>query len=70
MAKLSSCQAKVIKFLPNFSFLVELGRGKQATAYLAGKMRRDRIKIQPGDEVTVEFSPYDFTSGRITERKK
>ncbi|MEX2361725.1 MAG: translation initiation factor IF-1, partial [Patescibacteria group bacterium] len=33
-----------------------------------GKIRRNRIKILPGDRVTVELSPYDLTKGRITRR--
>lgn len=39
-------------------------------AHLAGKMRRNFIKIVPGDRVKVEVSPYDLTRGRITYRMK
>jgi translation initiation factor IF-1 len=33
-------------------------------------MRRYRIRINPGDRVTVELSPYDLTRGRITFRQR
>jgi translation initiation factor IF-1 len=29
-----------------------------------------RIRILPGDKVTMELSPYDLTRGRITYRFK
>ena len=37
---------------------------------LAGKMRKFRIRVVPGDKVTVEVSPYDMTRGRIIYREK
>ena len=37
-------------------------------AYTAGKMRRYRIRIFPGDRVKVELSPYDLDRGRIVFR--
>jgi len=40
------------------------------TAHLSGKIRMNSIRILPGDKVTVEFSPYDLTRGRITYRLK
>ena len=39
-------------------------------AHLSGKMRKNFIKIVPGDRVKVEVSPYDITRGRITYRMK
>ena len=39
------------------------------TAHVSGKMRMHMIRILPGDKVTVEFSPYDLTRGRITYRR-
>jgi translation initiation factor IF-1 len=41
-----------------------------ALVHLAGKMRKNFIKIVPGDRVKVELSPYDLTRGRITYRMK
>jgi translation initiation factor IF-1 len=39
-------------------------------AHVGGKMRKNFIRIVPGDKVTVEVSPYDFTRGRIIFRAK
>ena len=39
-------------------------------ANLAGKLRRNRIRVLAGDRVTLELSPYDLTKGRITYRHK
>ncbi len=37
---------------------------------LAGKMRQFRIRVVPGDRVTVEISPYDMERGRIVFRER
>jgi translation initiation factor IF-1 len=63
-------EAKVIEPLPNAMFQVELENGHKVLAYLSGKMKMNLIKILPGDEVTVQLSPYDLTRGRIVYRKK
>ena len=54
--------------LPNTTFRIVLDNGQEALGYVSGKIRRNRIKILPGDRVTLEFSPYDLTKGRITRR--
>ena len=61
---------KVIETLPNTTFRVELENGSILLCYIAGKMRRYRIKILPGDYVQLEISPYDLTQGRIVFRGK
>ena len=58
----------VIEALPSASFKVKLEDGSEVLAHLAGKLRRFRIKILPGDKVLVELSPYDLSRGRITYR--
>ena len=63
-------EGKVVDALPNAVFLVELANGHQIMAHISGKMRMNFIRIYPGDEVTVELSPYDLTRGRITWRSK
>jgi len=60
----------VLEALPSACFRVELDDGKKIIAHLAGKLRIYRIKILPGDRVTVEMSPYDETRGRIVYRGK
>jgi translation initiation factor IF-1 len=61
---------KVTEALSNAMFRVELENGHEVITYLSGKMKMNRIKILPGDEVTVHLSPYDLTRGRIVYRKK
>jgi translation initiation factor IF-1 len=54
--------------LPGTQFKVELENGHQIIANLAGKMRKNYIRLVPGDSVKVELTPYDLTKGRITYR--
>jgi translation initiation factor IF-1 len=61
--------AKVLEALPNAVFKVALENGHEILAHVSGKMRMNFIRILPGDEVTVEVSPYDLTRGRIVLRK-
>lgn len=63
-------QGTVSEVLPDARYRVTLGNGSQLTAYAAGKMRKFRIRIVPGDQVTLEMSPYDLTRGRITYRQQ
>lgn len=60
----------VIEPLPNAMFRVQLENGHKILAHISGKMRMHFIRILPGDQVTVELSPYDLTRGRITYRAK
>jgi translation initiation factor IF-1 len=60
---------EVIELLPNANFKVVLSNGHEILAHLAGKMRMYKIRILPGDRVTIEMSPYDMTKGRIIFRK-
>jgi len=59
---------EVTESLRNGMFLIELDNGHETTGYIAGKMRRYRIRILLGDRVKVELSPYDLKRGRITYR--
>lgn len=66
-------EATVVKALPNAMFLVEAEVGDQThevLAHVSGKMRKNFIRILPGDRVTVELSPYDLKRGRIVYRQK
>lgn len=54
--------------LPATTFRVKLENGQVILCHLSGKMRMNRIRLTPGDEVQVEMSPYDLTKGRITYR--
>ena len=61
-------EGEVTEALPNAFFRVQLDNGHSVLATLAGKMRRRRIRVNPGDRVTLELSPYDLSRGRITYR--
>ena len=66
-------EAVVLKALPNAMFLVEADVGAtkhEVLATVSGKMRKNFIRILPGDRVTVELSPYDLKRGRIVYRQK
>ncbi len=65
-------EGKVLKALPWAIFEVELPEAFSnmvIRAYVWGKMQKNRIRLIPGDTVTVELTPYDLTRGRITFRK-
>ena len=62
--------ATVVEPLPNAMFRVELENKHQVLAHVSGKMRKNFIRILPGDRVAVELSPYDLTRGRIVYRYK
>ncbi len=63
-------EGEVTEALPNAMFRVELDNGHQVLAHVAGKMRRFRIRILPGDRVRVELSPYDLDRARIVYRHR
>ena len=61
-------QGRVTQALANTQFRVKLDNGHEVIAHIAGKMRKNFIRILPGDIVTVAISPYDLSKGRITYR--
>ena len=63
-------EGTVVESLPNTSFRVDIGNGHTILAHISGKLRMNFIRILPGDQVTVQMSPYDLTRGRITWRSK
>ena len=63
-------EGTVVEALPNAMFQVELPNGHKILAHISGKLRMNLIRILPGDQVTVQMSPYDLTRGRITWRSK
>ena len=60
----------IIETLPNAMFRVELQNKHVVLAHVSGKMRKNFIRILPGDKVLVELSPYDLSRGRIIYRFK
>jgi translation initiation factor IF-1 len=61
-------QGTVHEVLPDARFRVTLDNGHKVVAYTGGKMRKHRIRILAGDNVSLEMSPYDMSKGRITFR--
>ena len=74
-------EGEVVENLPNTLFRVKIisseqerqnsepGQERVILCYLSGKMRKNYIKILPGDKVRVELTPYDPNRGRIIYRK-
>jgi translation initiation factor IF-1 len=58
----------VLEKFPGGMFSVQLEQKQVVLAHLSGRLRKNRIRILPGDRVTIELSPYDLTRGRITYR--
>jgi len=56
--------------LPSTFFMVKAETGNMVLCTLAGKLRVNRIRLLPGDPVTIEVSPYDLNKGRVTWRGK
>ena len=63
-------EGTVNESLPNAMFRVELENKHMVLAHVPGKMRKNFIRIVPGDRVRVELSPYDLTKGRIIYRDR
>jgi len=62
-------EGEVVENLPNTLFRVKLKDSQKVIlCYLSGKMRKNFIKILPGDKVKVEITPYDLERGRIIYR--
>ena len=60
----------VMEKFPSGLFSVQIDQERIVLAHLAGKLRRNRIRVLAGDRVNVEMTPYDLTKGRITFRFK
>jgi translation initiation factor IF-1 len=63
-------EGTVVDVLPGTMFRVRLSNGTEVLAHISGKMRKNFIRIVPGDKVTIELSPYDLGKARITFREK
>lgn len=61
-------RGEVLEALPGSTFRIKLENDMEVIGYLAGKLRKNRIRVMPGDDVKCEISPYDLTKARITFR--
>ncbi|MGH2759479.1 MAG: translation initiation factor IF-1 [Actinomycetota bacterium] len=60
----------VLESLPNVMFKVKLDNGHEVLGHISGRMRKNYVRIMPGDRVRIELSPYDLQRGRITWRHR
>nr|AWI73080.1 translation initiation factor 1 [Lepiniopsis trilocularis] len=58
----------ITESLPNGMFRVRLDNEDLILGYISGNIRRNFIRILPGDRVKIEVSGYDPTKGRIIYR--
>ena len=63
-------EGTIIESMPNAMFRVKLENDHEILAHISGKIRKNFIRILPGDKVKVEMTPYALTRGRITFRLK
>ncbi len=63
-------QGEIVESMPGAMFRVKLQHNHEILAVVSGKMRKNHIKILPGDSVTVHMTPYDLTKGRIVRRER
>ena len=63
-------EGTILESMPNAMFRVKLENGHEILAHIWGKIRKNFIRILPGDKVKVEMTPYDLTKGRIKFRLK
>lgn len=61
-------EGTVVEVLPNAMFRVKLDNNAVVVGHISGRMRQNEIRILLGDEVELEFSPYDLSKGRIVKR--
>ena len=60
----------MIEALRSGMFRIALDNGHETLGYTSGRMRRYRIRINPGDRVKIQLSPYDLSRGRIVYREQ
>lgn len=60
----------VVEVLPDSRYRVKLDNGHETMAYVAGRVKKNRIRIIVGDRVMLEMTPYDLTKSRITFRHR
>ena len=63
-------EGTIIESMPNAMFRVKLENDHEILAHISGQIRKNFIRILPGDRVKVEMTPYDLSRGRITFRLK
>lgn len=60
--------ATVLEELPQAMYRVELEGRQQVLAHAVGTVKRNFVRLLPGDRVELELMPHDWTRGRITRK--
>ena len=63
-----SIRGTILKTLPNTTWLAQIPGGQEIVVYLGGRLRKNNIRIEPGDQVEIQMSPYSLEKGRIVYR--
>jgi translation initiation factor IF-1 len=61
-------EGRITSVLPGTMFRVELANKHLVLATICGKMRKRWIRLNVGDRVKMQMSPYDLNKARITWR--
>jgi translation initiation factor IF-1 len=61
-------EGRIKNVLAGTMFRVELENKHEVLAHISGKMRKRFIRLNLGDRVRLEMSPYDLNKARITYR--
>ena len=61
-------RATVVEERPSAIYKVVLENERQVLAHLVGAVKRNFVRLVPGDRVEVELAPHDPTRGRITKK--
>jgi translation initiation factor IF-1 len=60
--------ATVVEERPAAIYAVKLDSGQAALAHLVGSVKRNFVRLVPGDRVEVELAPHDPGRGRIVKK--
>ena len=61
-------EAVVVEERPSAVYVVVLKKQQRVLAHVVGAVKRNFVRLVPGDRVEVELSPHDPTRGRITRK--
>ena len=63
-----SIRGTILKTLPNTTWLAKIPGDQEIVVYLGGRLRKNNIRIECGDVVEIQLSPYSLEKGRIVYR--
>ena len=69
-ATLIKAKGRVVEVLPKLLYRVEMANGHRVLGYLSRAMRTNLIRVDSGDQVSIEMSPFDMSKGRIISKEQ